>query len=116
MVLANQLKVGFYRWLHAIRNVSDKTVAISSRWVAGGEVGSNFYAPEEDYEINRWCSFMYLAGLRSYPFVQEILYEPSPSYDEHTTLRERRSRNGIAYELASGKIEVMGWKPHFWEP
>ncbi len=101
------------RWIHGIRNISDKSVAISSRWVAGGQVGSNFYAPEEDYDINRVASLMFLAGPESFTFIQELLYEPSPSFDEHVTLREKRSRNGIADAIAKGKVEIMGWKPTF---
>ncbi len=101
-------------WPHAIRNITDKTAAIASRWLHGGKVGSNLRCPEEDYDINRMGSFIFMSGPKSYPFVHEILYEPSPSYDEHSTLREKNVRfTHMQWKIAKGEINVDGWRPLF---
>ncbi len=101
-------------WPHAIRNVSDKTVAVASRWVADGAIGSNLRSPEEDYDINRLASFLFMSGPKSYPFLQEILYEPSPSYDEHSTMREKNVRfTEFQYKLSKGQFVRFGWRPIF---
>ncbi len=77
-------------------------------------MGSNLRCPEENYDINRMGSFVFMSGPKSYPFVQEILYEPSPSYDEHSTLREKNVRfTHQQYKLSKGEIVVDGWRPIF---
>ncbi len=101
-------------WPHAIRNMTDKTSAIASRWLHSGKVGSDLRCPEEDYNINRMASFIFMSGPKSVPFVHEILYEPSPSYDEHSTLREKNVRfTHMQYKMAKGEINIDGWRPLF---
>merc|ERR1719261_369418 len=79
-------------WWHAIRNVSDETVAVASRWHGDGSVGRGFVFTQEDYEINRLLDFSFFMGLKSFPFMQSVLATPSPKFDEHTTVRERKNR------------------------
>jgi hypothetical protein len=79
-------------WWHAIRNVSEKTVGIASRWHTDGIAGHKFTMTEEDYDIHRFASFQFFMGLKSFPFLQSILREPSPKFDEHKTVREKNNR------------------------
>ena len=81
-------------WWHAIRNVSEQSVAVASRWHGDGGVGRNFVFTSEDYEINRFMDFTFFLGLRSYPFMQSVLAHPSPKFDEHSTVRENKFRFG----------------------
>ncbi len=78
-------------WGHAIRNTSDKSVGAATRWYPNGVVGDNLKTTEDDYEINRFASFNFHSGLLSFFFLQRTLYEPSPMFDEHLTLRERHA-------------------------
>ncbi len=75
-------------WGHGVRNVSDKSVGIASRWSPSGIIGKNLRALEEDYNINRWASFNYMFSAFSLLQMHVSLQDTSPSFDEHTTLRE----------------------------
>jgi len=79
-------------WFHAIKNISEKSVAIASRWHINGIAGCELKMTEEDYNINRFSSLVFFTGINSFPFLHGILYEPSPSFDEHVTLREKNNR------------------------
>jgi len=79
-------------WWHAVRNISDKTVGIASRWHEDGTVGTNNQFTTEDDDVNRWLDWMFFAGPKSYPFMHDILRTPRPMYDEHMTLREKNNR------------------------
>lgn len=79
-------------WWHAIKNTSDTSVAVASRWHTDGIAGHKLMTTEENYEIYRWGSFAFLAGLKSWGFLHGILQEPSPKFDEHATLRETNNR------------------------
>ncbi len=101
-------------WGHGIRNTSDKSVGVATRWYENGTVGHNFKTMENNYDICRFASFMFLSGIKSYPFLQDVLYEPSPRYDEHVTLREKHGRFiHRQKELATGSLVVDGWRPTF---
>jgi hypothetical protein len=78
-------------WFHSIKNVSEKTFAIASRWHTNGIAGHQLMTTEENYNINRLSSLMFFIGWYSIPFMQGILKEPSPSYDEHLTSREKNN-------------------------
>ncbi len=75
-------------WGHGVRNLSEKSVGIATRWSVDGIQGKNFMYVEEDYEINRWASFNFFTGLYSMIQMHLLLYEPSPQHDEHITMRE----------------------------
>ncbi len=75
-------------WGHGVRNMSEKSVGIATRWSVDGIQGKNFMYVEEDYEINRWASFNFFSGLLSFIQMHLLLYEPSPQHDEHLTIRE----------------------------
>jgi len=79
-------------WWHAIKNTSETTVAVASRWHTDGICGHNLMMTEEDYECYRWGSMAFLLGLKSWGFLHSILQEPSPRFDEHSTLRETNNR------------------------
>ncbi len=79
-------------WWHSIKNVTPTTVGVASRWHTDGIAGHNLVATEEDYDIARFSSMAFFAGLTSYPFLHSILQEPSPRYDEHVTIREINNR------------------------
>jgi hypothetical protein len=93
-------------WWHAVRNTAAKTTAIASRWIAKGGVGSTFHFTTEDDDVNRWNDFMFYAGLKSWPFMHDILRNPSPMYDEHTTLREKNNRFISSHTL----VTKVGWR------
>ncbi len=75
-------------WGHGVRNITEKSVGIASRWSHGGIIGKNLRLVEEDYDINRWASFNYMFSTFSFLILHLTLCDISPSYDEHTTLRE----------------------------
>eukprot|EP01099_Mayorella_cantabrigiensis_P000657 TRINITY_DN1289_c0_g1_i1.p1 TRINITY_DN1289_c0_g1~~TRINITY_DN1289_c0_g1_i1.p1 ORF type:complete len:432 (+),score=83.74 TRINITY_DN1289_c0_g1_i1:58-1353(+) len=79
-------------WWHGVRNTTEKTVGVASRWHPGGIGGINWMMTEEDYNICPFASWVFLAGFYSYYFMHQILKEPSPTFDEHATLRESNNR------------------------
>ncbi|GAX20357.1 hypothetical protein FisN_9Hh069 [Fistulifera solaris] len=93
-------------WWHAVRNTSEKNVAMASRWVGCGGVGNTFQFTTEDDDVNRWNDFMFYAGFKSWFFMHDILRNPSPMYDEHTTLREKNNRFISSHALAT----KVGWR------
>ena len=93
-------------WWHAVRNTDEKNTAIASRWIAHGGVGSAWQFTTEDDDVNRWGDFMFYAGLKSWTFMHDILRNPSPMYDEHTTLREKNSRF-VSHQTLATKL---GWR------
>ena len=54
--------------------------------------GHQLVSTEEDYNIYRLGSMLFLSGMGSIPFLHGILQTPSPRFDEHTTLREKNNR------------------------
>ena len=99
-------------WGHAIRNTSKKSVAVATRWLTDGYVGSRWTNTEEDYDINRLASWLFFAGPPSWSFLHEILSEPSPKFDEHKTIREMKGRfTDFAIKAAKGEINIDGWRP-----
>ena len=94
------------------RNTSEKSVAIATRWLTDGYVGSRWTNTEEDYDINRMASFLNFLGPKSFGFLHEILSEPSPKFDEHKTMREMQARFiDFAYKASKGEISIDGWRP-----
>jgi len=79
-------------WWHAVNNESDKTVGVASRWMRHGQVGTQGRMIEEDYDIDRMRSWLFFAGVGSWPFLQQVLRNPSPEVAPGVTLRERRVR------------------------
>lgn len=79
-------------WWHAIRNISPTTVGVASRWMKGGQVGTQLRTVEQDYEISRMRSWLYMAGLESWPNLHAVLRHPSPAINNEITVREKRVR------------------------
>lgn len=79
-------------WWHAVRNETDKTVGVASRWMRHGQVGTQYRMIEENYDIDRMRSLLFFAGRRSWPFLQRVLRNPSPELEPGVTLREKRVR------------------------
>jgi len=79
-------------WWHSIKNVSETSVGIASRWHTDGIAGHKMKMTEEDYDIYRWGSFAFFSGFTSWSFLHGILQTPSPRFDEHATLREKNNR------------------------
>ena len=79
-------------WWHAIKNTSETTVAVASRWHTNGICGHKLMMTEEDYEVDRMSSFGFMMGPSSWKFLHSILQTPSPRFDEHITLREKFNR------------------------
>ncbi len=101
-------------WGHGIRNTSDKSVAVATRWYVGGIVGETLNTMEDDYDVCRFACFNFFMGSKSFRFLQDILYEPSPRFDEHVTLREKHGRFIDAQRrLAKGELDILGYKPCF---
>ncbi len=101
-------------WGHGIRNTSDKSVAVATRWYVDGVVGTNLKTMEDDYEVCRFAVFNFFMGLKSFRFLHDILYEPSPRYDEHVTLREKHGRFIDAQrKMSQGELEIEGYRPYF---
>ena len=80
-------------WWHAIRNITPTSVAVASRWHGDGGVGRGFLFTSENYNINRLFDWGFFVGIyNSVTFLHSVLGHPSPSFDEHMTLRERNNR------------------------
>lgn len=79
-------------WWHSIKNVTPTSVGCATRWHTDGIVGHTLKTSEEDYNIYRLGTFLFMAGQQSVSFLHGILQTPSPRYDEHTSLRERNNR------------------------
>nr|VFK64412.1 MAG: Cupin-like domain-containing protein [Candidatus Kentron sp. UNK]VFK71068.1 MAG: Cupin-like domain-containing protein [Candidatus Kentron sp. UNK] len=79
-------------WWHAVRNVTDTTVGVASRWMLGGQAGTQLRSVEENYDIDRMRSWLYFAGIAGWPHLQGILKTPSPTISDTVTLREQRNR------------------------
>ena len=99
-------------WGHGIRNTSKQSVAVATRWYPNGVVGDNLKTTEDNYEVNRFGSFIFHTGIRSFFFLQKILYEPSPKFDEHVTLRERQAQK-IERDMLEMNKTRGNWKPTF---
>jgi len=70
---------------------------------------------EEDYEVDRFASFAFMAGPSSWSFMHGILQTPSPKFDDHTTLREKNNRY-VHKQLewnARGAVAIFGVKVQF---
>jgi len=92
-------------WWHAVRNLTEESVAVASRWHRAGVVGADRTWTEEDYEVNRFFSVLLQIGFSSPSTMQRLIMDPSPRLDEHTTLREKRNRFiDKHYRLASAKL------------
>jgi hypothetical protein len=77
-----------------------------------GFVGSKLMAPEEDYNNNRMASFLFFTGPPSVDFLHSILYDPSPKYDEHQTLREKKNRfSNRVLAFSKGEVVIDNWRP-----
>ncbi len=98
-------------WGHGVRNKTDKTIGCATRWSPDGKVGKHFNTTEEDYDISRIASFIFLTGINSFKFIQNILYEPAPRYDEHVTVREKHGRFiDRQLKVSKGEIVIDGFK------
>lgn len=97
-------------WWHAIRNVTETTVGVASRWHTDGIAGHKFVMTEEDYDIYRIGSLFFFLGHTSWEFMHQILQSPSPRYDEHVTLREMKNRFvHKQYQMGvQGGVNVVG--------
>jgi len=102
-------------WWHGVRNTTEKTVGVASRWHPGGIGGNDWMMTEEDYNICPFASWAFLSGLYSWYFLHEILKEPSPTFDEHATLRESNNRFTIQQKRASRDpgIVILGHRFRF---
>ncbi len=103
-------------WGHGIKNVTDKSVGIATRWNVNGVYGSTLTNGEEDYDINRFSSLSSMLGFSSIQKMQNILYEPCPTFDEHMSLREIYLTREVVIKftrLMKGELTVDGWKPIF---
>ncbi len=92
-------------WCHGVKNTTDKSVGIATRWTAGGIMGKDLKHFEDDYEINRFASFNFMTGWLSFPSMQFSLREVCPKFDEHITLREVGTSTAFALQAkgADGK-------------
>ena len=97
-------------WWHSIKNVDATTVGVASRWHTDGICGHNLVMTEEDYNIYKIGSLFFQIGYQGISFMHGILKEPSPKYDEHTTVREVNNRY-VHKQLdndENGGLDVMG--------
>lgn len=95
-------------WWHAVKNDSEKTVAVASRWIRGGQVGSDLRMTETDYDIDRMRSFLFFAGVKGWGFLHSILRNPSPQLSGDVTVREKRGRFAhLQRKISSEKVFGM---------
>lgn len=79
-------------WWHGIRNETETTVGVASRWHTDGIAGHKLVMTEENYDAFRFATWQFFIGPSSFNFLHGILQEPSPRFDEHMTLREKNNR------------------------
>jgi hypothetical protein len=92
-------------WWHGVRNLSETSVAVASRWHGDGRVGRDDMMTEEDYQVSPFFSWLFQMGLTSVPFLHQILQDPSPPADNDHTIREKRNRyTDMQRKLATGKV------------
>lgn len=99
-------------WWHSVRNVSEKTVGVASRWMRHGQVGTQYRMIEEDYDIDRMRSWLFFAGVKGLPFLQKVLVNPSPEVEPGVTLREKRVRF-VHLQRRLSKEKVFGMRQRF---
>ena len=51
-------------WGHGIRNTSDKSVAVATRWYVDGVVGKTLNTMEDDYDVCRFACFQLFHGTK----------------------------------------------------
>jgi hypothetical protein len=102
-------------WWHAIKNITEHSVAVASRWHTDGICGHTLKTTEENYNIYRWGSFAFFHGFSSIPFLHSILQTPSPQFDEHMTLREKNNRfvHLQIKHAENGGVDLAGVKTKF---
>ncbi len=104
-------------WGHSIRNVTEETVGVATRWHVEGGYGATFMDMEEDYDISYWHSFRKFLGLSTFQLLQARLYEPCPAFDEHSGLTRREIQASRIpdqlHQLQDSAYVVDGWKPLF---
>lgn len=95
-------------WWHAVRNVSETSVAVASRWIREGRVGSDLRTTEHDYDIDRMRSWLFFAGASGWPFLHRMLKNPSPTVAPDVTEREKRGRfTHLQRKLSTEKVFGM---------
>jgi hypothetical protein len=57
-----------------------------------GQVGTQLPTNEENYEISRMRSWLYLAGRESWPNLHSVLRHPGPAINDEIMVREKRVR------------------------
>ncbi len=102
-------------WAHGIKNITDKSVGVATRWTTDGVVGNTLTTMEEDYNIQRVNSLVHQMGWASVRLLQSILATPVPKFDEHVTLRETKTTRFLSKqkELAEGRVKIGNWRPMF---
>ena len=102
-------------WWHSIKNTSEHSVAVASRWHTDGICGQTLMTTEENYDIYRWGSFAFFNGIASWGFLHSILQTPSPRYDEHITIREKNNRfvHKQIEHAEKGGIDMFGVKTKY---
>ncbi len=92
-------------WWHAVKNLTDTTVGVASRWMLNGQVGTELRMIEEDYDIDRMRSWLFFAGISGWPFLHRLLRTPSPELSPDVTVREKRVRfTHLQRQLSSKKV------------
>ncbi len=102
-------------WGHGIKNLTDKSVGIATRWMTDGIIGRNFNTMEEDMNINRFASFNSMMGPNSIRYLHKTLENPVPQHDEHITLRDFETTRFLDKQkkMAEGKLVFDGWRHIF---
>ncbi len=104
-------------WSHGIRNTTEKSVGIATRWVTNGIYGGNFCTAEEDYHIHRFASWNFLTGYRSIGVLHNYLKEINSKFDEHEFMTKREVE-GTRFKPMVKKLfvdgdAIDGWRPIF---
>lgn len=94
-------------WWHAIRNVTPTSLGVATRWMSQRAVTKEYLFSSENYNINRLFDLQVFLGLtNSVPFFHGYLGNPSPEFDEHATLREKKNR----FVHQQRMLIKRGWK------
>ena len=102
-------------WGHGIRNVTDKTVGVATRWHTGGLYGTSGFTMDEEPRAAPFETLLAMQGMKSFYILQTLLRHPLGSFDEHSllTTREKSLSKSRDPFFRMRRSDIDGWRPIF---
>ena len=100
-------------WGHGIRNMTNKTVGVATRWHTGGLYGTCGRTIDEEPKVAPFETFLTMLGPKSLYILQTLLRHPLGSFDEHSLLNHREKSISKSADQFYHKRRIHGWRPIF---